>query len=63
MYTDNGSYYSAIKEEWNNAICSYMGEPGDYHTKWSKPFRERQIIIWYHLYVESQIWYKLTYKT
>ena len=40
-----------------------MGEPGDYHTKWSKPFRERQLIIWYHLYVESQIWYKLIYKT
>ena len=30
-------YYSAIKKEWNNAICSNMGRPRDYHTKWSKP--------------------------
>ena len=35
-------YYSAIKK-WNNAICSNMDEPRDYHTKWSKPDRERQI--------------------
>ena len=38
-------YYSVIKKEWNNAI---------YHTKWSKPDRERKIIIWYCLYVESK---------
>ena len=31
------------KKEWNNAICSNMGGPGDYHTKWSKPDREGQI--------------------
>ena len=36
-------YYPAIKKEWNNAICSYMDGPGDYHTKWSKLKRERQI--------------------
>ena len=30
------------KEEWNNAICSNMDGPGDYHTKWSKSERERQ---------------------
>ena len=35
-------YYSAIKE-WNNAICSNMDGPRDYHTKWSKPDREKQI--------------------
>ena len=29
--------------EWNNAICSNMNGPGNYHTKWSKPDRERQI--------------------
>ena len=22
-------------KKWNNAICSNMDEPGDYHTKWS----------------------------
>ena len=36
-------YYSAIKREWNNAICSNMNGPRDYHTKWSKSDRERQI--------------------
>ena len=35
--------YSAIKKEWNNAICSNMDGPRDYHTKWSKSERERQI--------------------
>ena len=25
------------KKEWNNAICSNMDAPRDYHTKWSKP--------------------------
>ena len=24
------------KKEWNNAICSNMDGPRDYHTKWSK---------------------------
>ena len=30
-----------------------MDGPRDYHTKWSKPDRERQI-SWYCLYVESK---------
>ena len=34
--------YSSIRE-WNNAICSDMDGPRDYHTKWSKSDRERQI--------------------
>ena len=37
-------YYSAIKKEWNIAICSNMGGPREYHTKWSKSDGERQII-------------------
>ena len=36
-------YYSAIKKEWNNAICSNMDANRDYHSKWSKSERERQI--------------------
>ena len=36
-------YYSAIKKVWNNAISSNMDGPGDYHIKWSKSDRERQI--------------------
>ena len=30
-------------KEWNSAICSNMDGPRDYHTKWSKSDRERQI--------------------
>ena len=37
-------YYSTIKKEWNNDICSNMDGPRDYHTKWSKSERERQIL-------------------
>ena len=31
------------KKGWNNTICSNMDGPRDYHTKWSKLERERQI--------------------
>ena len=30
-------------KKWNNAICSNMNGPRDYHTKWSKSDREREI--------------------
>ena len=30
------------KKEQNNAICSYVNGPRDYHTKWSKSGSERQ---------------------
>ena len=53
-------YYSGIKKEWNNAICSNMDATGDYHTKWSSQ-KEKTSTIWYHLYVESKIWHKWTY--
>ena len=36
-------YYLGIKKEWNNVICSNMDGRSDYHTKWSKPGRRRQI--------------------
>ena len=36
-------YYSAIKKESNNAICSNTDGPRDYHTKRSKSEREQQI--------------------
>ena len=39
------------KKEWNIAICNNMDGPRDYHTRWSKSDRERQI---FHLYVESK---------
>ena len=41
------------KKQWNHAICSTLDGPRDYHTKWSKSDRERQI-SWQHLYVESK---------
>ena len=31
------------EKEWNYVICSNMVGPRDYHTKWSKPDRGRQI--------------------
>ena len=31
------------KKQWNNDICSNMDGPRDYHTKWSKSDREREI--------------------
>ena len=43
-------YYSVKKR--NNAIRTNMVEPRDYHTKWSKSDRKRQIP--YHLYVEPK---------
>ena len=38
----NGILLSHYKEL-NNAICSNIDGPGDYHTKWGKSDRERQI--------------------
>ena len=49
------------EKEWNNVICSNMDEPRDYHPKWSKPDRERQMTYEYHLCVESKTWHKWTY--
>ena len=42
VYMYNGLLLSH-KKEWNIAICSNMDGPRDYHTKWGKPERERQI--------------------
>lgn len=36
VYTHTHSGVLVVKREWNNAICSYMGRPRDYHTKWSQ---------------------------
>ena len=49
------------KKEWNNAIRSHIDGFRDYHTKWHKPERERQM---YHLYVKLKIYANgLIYKT
>ena len=39
-HTHNGILLS-LKKAGNNAICNNMDGPRDYHTKWSKPDRER----------------------
>ena len=52
------------RKEWNNAICSNMDGPRDYHTKWSKSDRERQILydityIWNLKIVQMDLFTKL----
>ena len=48
-YLYNGILLSHKK--WNNVICSNMDEPRDYHTKWGKSERERQIL--YIIYMSN----------
>ena len=58
IYVYNGISHSH-KKEWNNAICSNMYAPRDYHTKWSKS--EREQILYNITYLISKIWHKWTY--
>ena len=51
------------QKEWNNAICSYMDGLRDYHTKWNKSERERQIpynitYMWNLKYDTNELIYK-----
>ena len=55
-------YYSAIKKGWNNAICSNMDGPGDYHTKWSQTEKDKCIILLICGILEKNT-NKLIYKT
>ena len=48
-------------KKWNNGIYSHMNGPRDYHTKWSKSEREKQIPYDIHLCVQPKIWHKGTY--
>ena len=41
------------KKEWNNAICNNKDATRDYHTKWRKWERERQMSI-YKIETDSQ---------
>ena len=49
------------KKEWNNTICSNMDGPRDYHTKWSKSDRERQILYDITYMWNLKKWHKWTY--
>ena len=51
----------SYKEEWNNAICSNMDGPRDYHTKWSKSDRERQMSYDITYMWNLKKWYQWTY--
>ena len=64
VYIQNGILFSH-KKEWNNAICSNMGGPRGYHTKWSKSGRERQMSydITYMWNLKKKYWNELIYKT
>jgi len=49
-----------LSKEWNNVIFSNRDGPRNYHTKWSKSDRERQIS--YITYMSNlKKWYKGTY--
>ena len=64
-HTHNGILLSH-KKDLNNAICSNMNGPRDYHTKWNKPDGERQILydIAYMCNLKiKMIQMKLIYKT
>ena len=55
------------KKEWNIGICSKMDGPRDYHAKWRKSDRERQIsydiaYMW-NLKKKKRDTNELTYKT
>ena len=43
-YVYNGILLSGTKER-NNAICNNVDGPRDYHTKWSKPKKEKYHMI------------------
>ena len=52
IYIQTTKYYSAIKKEQNNAICSNTDGPRDGHIERNQTQKEN--IIRYHLYVESK---------
>ena len=62
VYIHNGLLLSH-KKEWNNAICSNMNGPRDYHTKWSKSEGGRQVpyeitCMWNLKYDTNQLIYE-----
>ena len=56
-------YYSVTNKQWNNAICSNMDGPRDYHTKWNESESGRQIpyditYMWNLKYDTNELNYK-----
>ena len=51
------------KKEWNNAICSNMYGPRDYHTVWGKSDRERQLYDITYMWINKNDTKDLIFKT
>ena len=60
VYIYNGIILSH-KKEWNNAICSNVDGPRDYHTEWNKTEKERQIPYDVIFMWNLKKWYRWTY--
>ena len=60
MYTMG--YYSAIKKEWNNVICSNIDETRDCHNEWSKSDKDKYNMLSLICEIlKKEKWYKWTY--
>ena len=60
VYINNGILLNH-KKEWNNAICGKTDGPRDYHSKWSKSERERQISYNITFMWNLEKWYRWIY--
>ena len=55
-------YYSAIKKDWNCAICRAVDGPKDWCKEWSKSEREKQILYIINAYMWNlEKWYRWFY--
>ena len=48
------------QKDWNNAFCSNVDGPRDYHTSEGSQ-KEKTNTVWYCSHVESKTWHKWTY--
>ena len=44
-HTHTLEYYSAVKKEWNFAICSNMDRLGGHYAKWNKSDKDKYCMI------------------
>ena len=50
-------------EEWNDAICSNIGGPRDYHTKWTKSKKDKCHMISFLSVIFKNDTNEISYKT